>query len=261
MADECQLLKAQPREILADTDLVVIPRVSKEPLVGRFFGPNSYSKNEQAMAQQGFRPATISESIFAVAYNFENTVKPQIFNQSWLQAGRIVKAPEWVVINSPLDGKGVACTDESELRVYLANSKQFEGIWLVENTDELARKGIRDLSFVPYGTFKQGVQTAEDFAINPKTNGLARGLEHTRDAVAHNLRAIVSTYKDVNGNSANVTYFTQRHFFSRVIGLDSEGRLDSEGVLLQVNGGYCDWGAYLGSTFGCKVDSSLVKKL
>jgi len=218
------VMKAQQRNQLADIDLMTIPHKEKDLIVARF-GQNWYAQNVKDMGEHywnsnefpniTFRPATTSESISATSYDFEKIAKPEIFDR-WLQAGRVVRAPEWVVVNPPKDGKRAVCTDESELKGYLARAKECNGIWLVENDVELATKGIRDLVFVPYG-FKQGLQTAREFAEGK----LARGLEGTK-GTATNLFNMALTYSGIEGNQVNVVYFDKSNEpIARVVVLGS----------------------------------------
>ena len=80
------------------------------------FGPNYFNANIEEMSKQyshpktgeiiSLREPTTAESILVAAYDFSNKAKPEIFDLRWLQAGRIVRAPEWVVVNPPRDANG-----------------------------------------------------------------------------------------------------------------------------------------------------------
>lgn len=164
------------------------------------FGPDYFKDNIAKMQENycypntreviTFREPTTSESISAVAPDFEKIAKPEIFDLHWLQAGPIVRCQDGVYATVHRDGKGAICTDESELRKLRDKAKKVNGIWILENTPELARKGIRDFGFADYETFdrqRYGI-SCEDFA----KGGLARILEHTKGEVAENLRKIAS---------------------------------------------------------------------
>lgn len=234
MAEGYQILKAQPRNVLPETDLVVIPREGKEPLIGRFFGPNWYSKNEEAMTQHcwnsqenpdvTFRPATTSESISAVAYNFENIAKPQIFNPRWLQAGRIARWDDGVYLNvaqAIKDGN----LDENILKQLRDNAKPSNGI----------RLGDNNFAFVSYETFEQGQQEAGKFA----EGGLARGLEYVDGKIAPKLNSMASTYKGVNV----ICFDESKEPVSRVVVLGSgDGLLHVVGYDWSGNGSGCAFG-------------------
>jgi len=153
------------------------------------FGPDTYRGNLKTMSgdyshpQTGerisFREPTISESISAAAYDFENWTKPRIFDSRWLQAGRIVRTSEGVFVNPLKDIQGNPIIDEQTLKFYLNKYIKVNGIYLGEN----------DFGFASYETFERGIQDSGKFA----EGGLARILEHTREKVAKNLKAISSS--------------------------------------------------------------------
>ncbi|MFH1358650.1 MAG: hypothetical protein ABIH37_02055 [archaeon] len=171
-------------------DLLVVPH-KENPLVVSRFGLNNYKNNLQQMKgkfsclpdypQITFRPAITSESISAVAYNFKNIAKPQIFDPNLLQAGYITRTSEGVFAN-PFDEQGNPLTDKKTLKLKLNGVKPIKvgkgNIYLCEN----------GLAFAEYDSFKQGVQSSEDFS----RSGLARILEHTEQETAENLEAISS---------------------------------------------------------------------
>lgn len=159
------------------------------------FGPGTYRENLKTMPgnyshpQTGqrisFREPTTSESISAVAYDFENMAKPKIFDSRRLQIGYIVRTPEFVIVNPPKDEQGNLMIDEQTLKSYLNKSIKVNGIYLGEN----------DFGVAPYETFKRGVQDGGKFA----EGGLARILEHTKEKVAKNLKMISSSKNYPNG--------------------------------------------------------------
>ena len=162
--------------------LLVVPHGEQDLIVSfPSFGPNTYERNLEEMKktyshpltgeQISFRPATTSESISAVAYDFKNIAKPKIFDPRWLQAGHIVRTQDGVFTNTQL-------TDESQLKQMLDNFEKVNGIYL----------GKQGSAFAPYETFERGFQDADTFA----QGGLARVLEHTTEKEAGNLRKISS---------------------------------------------------------------------
>ncbi len=156
------------------------------------FGPNTYYKNVGDMENPSlhsknlptiFTPATTSESISAAIYDLENADNPKIFDPNWLQAGLVFKSSEWVVINPPRSKQGYFVTDEKNLKSILNEAVKINGIYRVPNGKI---ESVRDCSFVPYDSFRQGVQSSEDFA----RSGLARGLEYVEGGEAPKLKMI-----------------------------------------------------------------------
>ena len=158
------------------------------------FGPNTYLGNLEEMRKDyshskelpkiSFKVPTTTESISAVAYDFENLAKLQIFDPRWLQAGRIVRTLEGVWANPPTDEQGSLITDERELKTFLDKCTEVKGIRLYQGENH----NLRDFGYAPYETFETGVQDCDTFA----EGGLARLLEHTEEQAAENLRAIAS---------------------------------------------------------------------
>jgi len=227
----------EPRELL------VVPH-DGEPLVTSRFGRNTYQANQQKMkadfsclpkySQISFRPATISESISAAAYDFENLAKPEIFDSAWLQLGYIGRTPEGV-FTLPRDEQGKLITDEAKLKSLLDNATKVE---VGKGNIYLADKG---LAFAEYDTFKQGVQDSQTFT----EGGLARVLEHT-EGPAENLAGISSPESYKQG--VNVWGFDSTEELAvRVAGLYSDR--NSDGVQLYVDGNCWD-DNYRGCAFG-----------
>jgi len=163
-------------------ELLVVPHIDSDLTVSfPAFGHNTYRGNLKSMQeiyshpltgkQIRFRPATTSESISAVAYDFKNIAKPKIFDPRWLQAGYIVKTQDGVFTNTQL-------TDESQLKQMLDSFEKVNGIYLGKNGS----------AFAPYETFEMGIQEADTFA----QGGLARALEHTPEKIAPKLKEITS---------------------------------------------------------------------
>lgn len=209
------------------------------------FGPNTLDGNVAEMQKQYSHPQTgelitlreadTAESILAAAYDFANRAKIKIFNPNWLQAGRIKKASEWVVINPPRDKAGDLITDEETLKSYLNGVKKENGIYRLPNRKI---EGVRDCSFVPYESFNQGVQSREDFA----RSGLARGLEYAKGKKAPKLEIISAESNYPNG--VDVFRFDPQEEI-KVVGLGSGRGL--VGGRLGVCGG---WGGDGGYAFG-----------
>lgn len=199
-------------------DLLRVPHQGKDLIVSYpAFGPNYSSENIKEMQKTylhpltkkkiSFRESTIAESISASAYKFRELAKPKIFDDRWLQAGRIVKTPEGIFANPPKDEWGRSVIENNILKQYLNKAKKVNGIYLVPN-GEFGE--LRDFGFAPYESFKQGEQSGKDFAVNLKTNGLARVLEHTENKVASKLKLISSKQNYSKGvNIFNFNYFLE----------------------------------------------------
>jgi len=140
-----------------------------------------------------FREPTTSESISVCAI-LENLSEDNVLHTSYFQIGRIVKALGGVFVNPPKDKKGNIIIDERTLKSYLNKAEKINGIYIVPNQ---SFEKLKDFGFAPYGSFEQGIQSRENFAVNPKTNGLARVLEHTMDKFALNLKKISNNYSEI----------------------------------------------------------------
>ncbi len=125
-----------------------------------------------------FRESTTQESIALASYDFKNFAKPKIFDPKWLQLGRHVKTQEGVFTNT-------SETDESKLKALLNKVKKVNEIYLIN----------KNMAFIPYDSFKQGVMSSEEFC----EQGLARGLEHTSGKKARKLASISSKKNYSNG--------------------------------------------------------------
>jgi hypothetical protein len=194
MAEQYGTLNVEPRNQLADIELVRIPHRGNGIVVARF-GPNWYSENAKSMKNHfynsskfpdvTFRPATTSESISDATFKFAERAKPEVYNPRWHQAGRIVRAEDGVYIN-PLSAITSDGVDERILHSLRDNTKPFG------KSKKVIRLGANDFAFVPYESFEQGVQSAGDFA----EGGLARGLEYVEGDVAVNLKSMALTYRN-----------------------------------------------------------------
>ena len=212
------------------------------------FGTGTYEENIKEMnknylhpktgKKMTFVPATTFESISAVAYDFENFAKPQIFDQSLFQAGFIVKTQYGVCINT-------TDLNEKNLKNLIDKSEKVNGIYILPNGTV---EGVRDFAFAPSETFELGVQESEKFA----EGGLARSLEHTFEKVAKNLEEISSS--DFYKVGVNVWGFESvKEPVLRVVTFNTDrefgfGELD-------VDGGWSD--EFEGYAFG--VESSQIK--
>lgn len=159
--------------------LLVVPHKDGKLTVGYpAFGPNIYQRNIQQMNKTyshpqnenpiTFRPATITESISAAIYGFENEARPNRF----YQAGYIVKTQDGVFTNTTE-------TNEKNLKKLLNGVKKANGIYLMDN----------DVAFAPYESFETSFQDRDTFT----RGGLARALEHTNKKIAKNLNKIASS--------------------------------------------------------------------
>lgn len=166
-------------------ELLVVPHEEGDLIVSHpAFGANTYRGNLEAVGktyshprtgeEMHFRSATTSESISAVAYDFEDMAKPKIFDPRSLQAGYIVRTQDGVFTNTTE-------TSEVTLKKLFNGAEEVNGIYIVNN-----------MAFVPSDTFLIGFQSVWDFARNPETNGLARGLELSRGKTAPKLEEISS---------------------------------------------------------------------
>lgn len=225
----------QEKPVFPVRELLIVPHRGGDLTVSYpAFGPNSYRANSQSIEetyshpitgeQITFRPATTSESISAVAYDFENMAKPQIFDPRWLQSGRIVRTSEGVFTNTDI-------TDASRLAELLNGAEKVNGIYIVDDK----------IAFASYDSFETGVQDVDTFT----QGGLARALEHNSEKVAVNLREIGSPKHYKKG--INVWGFdSSEEPIFRVAGLCSDWFVDGR---LGVDG-YGRYGGYHGCAFG-----------
>ncbi len=226
---------AQTKPQFPARELLRVPHKKGDLIVGfPAFGSNTYKGNLQSMSGSyshpvtgeriSFTPATTSESISAVAYDFGNMAKPQIFDPRWLQAGYIVRTQNGVFTNTTE-------TDETRLKQLLNGVEKVNGIYLLEN----------GVGFAPYKSFERGEQDCDTFA----QGGLARVLEHTHEKTATDLREIASPkfYK----KGVNVLGFNEvKKPVLKVASLVPSGLLDRDRLLV------CgDWGGGdVGFAFG-----------
>lgn len=234
---ETEKPKAQPINLLR------VPYANDSLLVSYpAFGPNTYTTNLTKMQKTyshnsknlhfgefSFSEPTTAESISAAAHDFENLAKPKIFDNNWLQAGRIVRTSEGVFVNPPKDEQGNPLCDEAKLKKLLDGAQKVNGIYIVKNP------ALRDFGFAPYKTFKQGVQKAGDFI----EGGLARVLEHSTGK-AEKLGVVASPQFYRRGVDV-LEFGPAEEPILRVAGFYSgryfgSGRLDVDGYW---GGGYC----------------------
>ncbi|MEK6893087.1 MAG: hypothetical protein AABX07_02695 [Nanoarchaeota archaeon] len=197
------------------------------------FGPAAYNSNVNrikttSLNEMPLRELTTTESLAVASYNFTNFAKPLIFNPSWLQAGYVLRDVEGVWINPLRDTNGNVIMDGKALESRLNNLKKANGIYLFD----------KDTSFVPYDSFKQGVQEHETFL----EGGLARGLVHTSDKKAITLSSVANNIEYHKG--VNVFGFDSvTKPVLRVVCLDSDRLVD--GGRLNVDGSWSDgYGGY-----------------
>lgn len=154
------------------------------------FGAGTYAGNVKQMAQEGYQPSVSREGVYLVSLALEHPedqVLAEIvrsFNNNWIQLGRIVRGREGVYVNPPKDESGEFVLDER--RLIDLTSEDVEGV----------RYGENGLAFAPYDSFKQGVQSANDFA----KSGLAKAIEFSKSGNASKLADIAKKQrrKEVN---------------------------------------------------------------
>ncbi|MEK6811113.1 MAG: hypothetical protein AABX96_01240, partial [Nanoarchaeota archaeon] len=168
--------------VLPTRDLLVVPHRGVSLAVSHpAFGPNLYSTNVAEMGgtyshnseglnlpQITFREPTTSQSISTAFYGFgedgEFDAKRDIFDPRWLQAGRIVRTSNGVIVNPLRDKNGKLVLNQGDLEAIQKNSKKVPvgkgHIYLGQN----------DFGFAEYETFQTGVQDCDIFA----EGGLAR---------------------------------------------------------------------------------------
>jgi len=177
-------------------DLLVVSRGAESFLVSRqLFGENLYSKNCHEMSKTyldsepksiNFRPATTVESIYSLNAVFDEKLKEDVLNPSWVQIGRVGVVAEGVYVNLPVSSRGEILTDSEILRGYLKYSDLVEGILILPNG---RIDGLRDFAFVPYESFKNSLYKPGKFI----KSGLARALIHNEDNKADILKKIISS--------------------------------------------------------------------
>lgn len=234
--------KAQEREMLPEVDLFPRVEYAGRKIDAAKFGPNTHNNNVASMQKRyfhsddlpnvTFKQLSTAESLAVASYNFANLAKPNIFNPNWLQAGRILRAQEGVWINPLIDTAGNIIQDGKELEESLSKVKKVNEIYLFDG----------GTSFVPYGSFEQGVQEHGKFL----ESGLARGLIHTSDKNANTLSQIANDAEYPRG--VNVWGFEPvKEPLVRVVSLGSGRNLD--GGRLDVGGGWD--GNSNSSSLGC----------
>ncbi len=200
---EMRLAEEIPRK-----DLLPIIKQKRHQLDMALFGKASYKENITSMEKIyfhsrelpniTFRPATVSESIAAAAYDFENSAKPQILGKTSLQLGYVVTTPEGIFVDT-------TTTDEDDLKEILANSRKVNGVWVYQKY----KKKFRGTRFVPNESFLEapGYNT-QSWTVFVR-GGLARALEYTspkeleRFGEANNLSKIASSDFYRNGVRVN----------------------------------------------------------
>ena len=111
-------LREAPRKEFPPIDILE----RKDGLLAARFGKDIYNVNVQAMKgpysnpiREGglsFSPATTTESLDIAVDDFPKRAKVEVFDPSWLQAGRIGRASEGVYINLPVGKNGKPIIDE-----------------------------------------------------------------------------------------------------------------------------------------------------
>ncbi|MDA3836056.1 MAG: hypothetical protein PF542_00380 [Nanoarchaeota archaeon] len=195
----------ESRSELPFRGLLTIPHQGKRLIVSSpAFGQNTFNNNVQEMnknythpetrERMTFREPTTAESI-SVTREAYSVVKDDILKPSYQQLGRNVRTSEGVFLNPPKDKDGKPIVDEKILKGYLNKAKKIKGIWRVPNN---TMEGVKDFVYAPYESFKQGEQSPKEFAVNPKTNGLARALEFSDNKSSPKLEEISKLYPFVD---------------------------------------------------------------
>ena len=219
------IIKAELRE----TDILMVPHkhstlVARDPA----FGPRTYRGNLQMMKpgfyhsneypSLSFKPATTSQSISIVVYDFPNIVKPKIFDKkSVIQLGWIVRTSEGIFANV-LGASGKPIADEKVLKAQLKNFRKVKGVYF----------GNNDAGFTPYESYQHLIPShrfvpSGDFA----QLGLARLLEHAEGRKAEHLEKICATkmvsidgFKPVNESLLRVAIMGENQGFKDTFFLD-----------------------------------------
>ncbi len=139
------------------------------------FGPDAYSLNvakirsARTLSGRKFRECTTVESMIISALDFIKVIKPKIFDLSSLQIGRIVKMPEGIVANPPMNNRGDTILKRDKIKNFIDSARKIKigkgNIYLGEN----------DFGFAEYETFQHDAQDCKTFL----EGGLARILEHS----------------------------------------------------------------------------------
>lgn len=207
-------------------ELIVVPHKGKNiTLSFPPFGEDSYSNSRERMQRNyshpltgkkiSFRPATISESISAAAYEFgsgsEADAKKANLDPTWLQLGYMIQTEDGIWTNTEATYKCIPTGDgdwvysqkphENELKSLLNGAKKVNGIYLLNN----------GIGFAPFESFETGLQDVDTFV----RGGLARVLEHTDNKVATKLRKIGSPKFYKEGISVSSRYNYNSLFTSR----------------------------------------------
>ena len=252
MSNQLQgIRKAQVRTLLPEIHLLPQVEYNGRKIDAAKFGPDTYDNNLLSMGKRyyhsdalpdvTFRPLSTAESLAVASYNFVNLAKPQIFDNHWFQAGRVLRTQDGVWVNLPSNREGKLITDESMLKIYLKKAQK------IKVGNRHIYLGDNDLGFAEYYTFAKGVQDIDKFV----RGGLAKVLEHTPKKVAKNLKIIVNKENYPRGIDV-IDFEPVKRPTSRVVSLDSDwgddgGRLDvNVDDHFSFNGGYAFGGLVSG---------------
>jgi hypothetical protein len=165
------------------TSLYVVPHKGGKLVVGipmfkggRLTNKRDMSKphmNSAALPNITFRPATTTESISVLLYNYRQLASDYLRGNVWpedFHIGLTIKTTKGIFVNPPANTyeEGTygddGTVDMFVLERHLSKAKEVNGIYLGDN----------DFGFAPYRSFDKGFQSVEKFA----KGGLARVLEH-----------------------------------------------------------------------------------
>src|SRR3989338_5907509 len=104
------------------------------------FGPDFFHRNvaemqrtyahSQKLPQITFREPTTSQSVSIANYGFgsdrEVDARRDIFDQKWLQAGRIARTNEGVIANPPRDANGNVILDMAALKRHIDQARKIK---------------------------------------------------------------------------------------------------------------------------------------
>lgn len=183
------------------TDLLRIPHKDETLITNYppFFSLKDISKkyfHSEEFPVVSFRPATTSESISVIGYFIDNLsdrndeptyIKP--FALKTFLIGNVFLGSEGVFVNPPKNEEGKPLGKEWELKNFLDNCDESNGIWIYQGKD----LALKDFGFAPYDSFFVGQDFEDQDYESFCRGGLARVLENTPKKMATNLKKIGSS--------------------------------------------------------------------
>lgn len=189
------------------------------------FGKNCLSNNMIEMQKKyshpktkkiiTFRGPTITESISAATYNFNDEIKSRFLDAGdFFQLGKAVRTTRGVFVNPPKNNSGNFILDEKVLDSCLNECINSNGIWLYEGNNPQ----LKDFGFAPDETFNSNPNSRyemEEDSLYFSNGGLARVLEHTFEH-AKNIQQIAQSYPDYYGHG--IIKKVELHGFDKIGG-------------------------------------------